>query len=364
MAELAEQENALRVTAEAGEKAKSEFLASMSHEIRTPMTGISGFADLLLTDDLPKSAREKVEKIKNSTSALITIINDILDLSKMDAGKLEIEKINFSPVTIAEDVVHLFEETNPPKKRRRVQISTHMDPDVPAGIYADPTRLRQILVNLMGNAVKFTEEGRVTLFCETLPASQMLKFRVEDTGIGIDPTLQDGLFDDFVQADASISRNYQGTGLGLAICRRLVTLMGGDIGLESSPGQGSTFWFTLPYEPATQDANLEAPQNTTPKIVESKRALSILVAEDNEINQALIQVMVGRMGHAVTFAENGREAVEAVRQHDFDLVLMDIRMPELSGPDATRQIRMMSGPKAQIPIVALTADLMAEKRET
>jgi CheY-like chemotaxis protein len=212
--------------------------------------------------------------------------------------------------------------------------------------------------------VKFTDEGAVTLHCEKLPGRDELRFRIVDTGVGIEKEAQEKLFGDFVQADASISRKHQGTGLGLSICKRLLELMGGQIGIESAPGKGSTFWFTLPYEALPDDVEIIDHLSIKSRKYRGARALSILVAEDNEINQTIIKAILDQMGHDATFANNGAEAVEIVKSQDFDLILMDVRMPELSGPDATKQIRMLSGFKGQIPIIALTADVMADNRKS
>ena len=364
VAELAERESALRIAAEAAEQTKSEFLASMSHEIRTPMTGISGFADLLLEDNLPTASREKVEKIRSSVSSLLTIINEILDLSKLDAGKLVVEKVDFDPSKIANDVTQLFYQTCPSSKKDKLNIMAKVSADFPAGVRADPTRLRQILLNLMGNAVKFTDEGFVTLHCEKVPGQDLLKFRVEDTGIGVDQEAREKLFGDFVQADASISRKYQGSGLGLAICQRLVKLMGGEIGMNNAPERGSVFWFTLPYEPLPDGVAISEELLDSTSTIRSIRSLKILVAEDNEVNQTIIAAILDRMGHKCVFANNGVEAVEATLFEDFDLILMDIRMPELSGPAATQKIRLMPGDKGKIPIIAVTADVIADNRQS
>ena len=350
--------------AEEASKSKSEFLASMSHEIRTPMTGIMGFADQLLNDDLSSEAKDKVEKIKKSATSLLTILNDILDLSKLDAGKLDIENVNFNPAKIANEVTHLFYETCPPDKKASLIISAGITDDFPAVVCADPTRLRQVLVNLMGNAVKFSESGSVTLYCEKVAAANMMRFKVVDTGIGIRQEDQAKLFGDFVQADASVSRKYHGTGLGLSICRRLVSLMGGKIGFESVPGKGTTFWFELPYTPTPEGEEIIDDGVILARKFVGARALSILVAEDNEINQAIIENILSQMGHECTIVNNGVKAVEAVKDADFDLVLMDVRMPELSGPDAAMTIRQLPGFKGAVPIIALTADVMADSRQT
>lgn len=360
---MAANEQSLRELADAGSKSKSQFLATVSHEIRTPMTGIMGFADMLLDDDLPASAREKVERIKFSAQSLLTVINDVLDISKLDAGKLEIERVNFNPAQLAGDVAVSMYLTVSPEQRARVSIDTDIAQDFPEAVSADPARLRQVLVNLVGNAIKFTEEGSVKLSCSHADSPMTLMFRVKDTGIGIGSDTQEKLFDEFVQADSSTSRKYHGTGLGLSICRRLVELMGGDIGVESELGKGSTFWFTLPYAEVEKDAEMFDDTSVTSRAYKAVNSLSILVAEDNEINQIIIGNILGNMGHDYIIAENGSEAVEAIEATDFDLVLMDVRMPGLSGPDATRRIRALSGPKSETPVIALTADAMVENRQ-
>lgn len=361
---LAERESELRIKAEAAEKSKSEFLASMSHEIRTPMTGVLGFADMLLDDDLKPESAEKVERIKEATRSLLTIINDILDISKLDAGKLIIDRVDFEPRPLVRDIVAIFQETCPAEKADKIVISCYIADEVPKIVNADPTRTRQILVNLMGNAIKFTENGLVNLSCAFDSRDSALTFKVIDTGIGIDGAILPKLFKEFTQADASISRNYQGTGLGLSICKRLVDLMEGKIGVESDYGQGSTFWFSIPCEPPQGGVVTDPQKRLRETKFRGTRELSILVAEDNKINRMIIRSILESMGHKPVFAHNGADAVSKVQEETFELILMDVRMPVMSGPDATKAIRRLPEAVGQIPIIALTADVMADHKAT
>ncbi len=353
-----------RDEAEMGNRAKSEFLAAMSHEIRTPMTGVIGFADMLLEDDLAAESREKVFRIKGSTSALLRIINDILDMSKLEAGKMEIEAIDFHLPGLIDDVLALFGKTR--KEDEDIELIVDLTDDFPVGVKSDPTRLRQLLVNLLGNAFKFTHEGHVRVLGDVVDGEdggQMLRFTVEDTGIGMTEETMAKLFSEFTQADASITRRFEGTGLGLAICDRLVGLLGGDIGVGSEAGKGSRFWFTLPFVAADRDVSGDVRAPTVTHF-ESRRALHVLIAEDNRINQMILTATMESFGHTVEIAVNGAKALAAHEAADeegaFDLILMDVRMPEMSGPAATRAIRQLPGAKAGIPIIAVTADAMTE----
>jgi two-component system, sensor histidine kinase len=355
-----------RDDAEVATVAKSEFLASMSHEIRTPMTGVMGFADMLLEDQLPKESKDKVYKIKDATRSLMRIINDILDMSKMEAGKMEIENIDFHLPSTIDDALALFEEKRMGGRAKTLVLSSELGDGFPIGVNADPTRIRQILINLIGNAVKFTERGSVTVegSCESIDGQEFVRIAIKDTGIGLKPESIDKLFSDFSQADASITRRFEGTGLGLSICKRLVEMMGGEIGVDSEFGKGSTFWFTLPYRKATSDVSETAMQSSsTAKSYKAVKPLHILVAEDNALNQQIITGVVTKLGHTIEMVEDGMAMVEAHERGSFDLILSDVRMPVMSGPDATRLIRRIEGDKASIPIVALTADAMEEHKK-
>ncbi len=345
--------------AENANKSKSEFLASMSHEIRTPMTGIIGMADLLLMSKCSDDVRSKVEKIKGAAIALLSIINDILDFSKIEAGKLELETIVFHLDDVVNDAISLVEERI---RACGLKLSVDIYSDVPRAFSGDPTRLRQIFLNLLGNAAKFTHQGGITLSAvpsRNFDGTPSVEFRVSDTGIGIAADKIDTLFQEFTQADASITRRYEGTGLGLAITKRLIGMMGGTLSVDSIEGEGTTFTFVIPLQKA---GSAHEAMSTTRHIVDyvSITQLNILVAEDNRLNQMIISSLLEKYDHNVTIVDDGSKAVEAATVGAFDVILMDIRMPEVSGIDATRMIRSGGGVSSRTPIIALTADVMTD----
>jgi len=352
-----------RDAALAASRAKSEFLANMSHEIRTPMNGVLGMADLLLAGDLPAESRRYAETIQSSGEALLAILNDVLDFSKIEAGKMDFEAVPFDPRRCLDDVAALMDGR---AREHGVALSAMATAAVPAQVVGDPSRLRQVLLNLVGNAVKFTRDGEVAIRLG-VSSGEGLQFEVVDTGIGISEEARDQLFDAFTQADTSTSRRFGGTGLGLAISRRLVEGMGGEIGVESVEGEGTAFWFTIPLRAAVGEpkgAAAAAAEEMAAALV--ARSLHLLLAEDNAVNRLVATKCVERLGHTVEAVGDGREAVAAWQTGRFDALLMDCQMPEMDGYEATAEIRrreLEAGAERRTPIIALTAHAMAGDRK-
>jgi ligand-binding sensor domain-containing protein/signal transduction histidine kinase/CheY-like chemotaxis protein len=366
---LQDNEERLRLAKQRAEDAarqKSEFLANMSHEMRTPLAGVIGMLGFALRDhQLKDGTREQILRGQANAQSLLSIINDLLDFSKIEAGKLTIENIDFALDATIENVVSLFEEQ---AQERSLDFAIDLAPGLPRFVVGDPTRLRQVLVNLVGNAFKFTNRGSVRLRVERRARDQvaagpnMIRFSVEDTGIGIAPGALPRLFQKFEQADSTTTRRYGGTGLGLAICRQLVELMGGWIGVDSVEGQGSTFTFVLPLPDGVQP-----PQEARAPREPHTHKLRVLCAEDFPTNQIIIRTVLEDLGHEVDIAENGRVAVAACARKRYDLVLMDGRMPEMDGATATGLIRAGGEPgqpvlDPEVMIVALTANASDEDR--
>ena len=345
-----------RDAAEEASRAKSAFLAMMSHEIRTPMTGIIGMAEFLSALDLSSVPRAYVNTMLSSARTLLSILNDILDYSRIEANKLTLESTAFDVVALVSDMVRLFSA----KASENGNIIIAEVGEIHSLIVeGDPTRLRQVLGNLVSNAVKFTKQGSIKVRMRHVPAEAglRLEFEVEDTGIGISEAEMGRLFQPFSQVDTGTARQFGGTGLGLAICKRLVSMMGGEIGADSRFGRGSVFRFSCMVGKGTLSSPKHEPQ------MAPVEPMDILLAEDNAINRMIIQVGLEKLQHRVTVVENGLEAYEAASGRRFDLVLMDMQMPVMDGAEATRRIRALTKPLSDVPIVALTADAITEHRE-
>ena len=359
-AELGEAIRAARLAeaaADQANRAKTDFLACMSHEIRTPLNSVIGFAGLLLQQpDLAAQARLYGERIQAGGAALLTVVNDILDFSRVEAGVIELDRAPFSPHGLVDECISLVQQASVAK---RLALQVSLVDRLPPGVFGDAGRLRQILLNLLNNAIKFTEEGSVTLDIRRDRAAgdpDRVIFSIIDTGIGIARADQARLFQRFAQVDASIRRTYGGTGLGLVICRRLVELMGGTIGVDSQEGAGSTFFFSVPLPAIALPAREAA---VAPPVLGSPR--KVLLVEDVAINQELVCHILGSRGHLVDVVGNGAEAVMAVQDMAYDVVLMDVQMPYLDGLAATRMIRALAHSCRDVPIVAMTANVLPEQ---
>jgi CheY-like chemotaxis protein len=349
----------------------------MSHEIRTPLNGIIGIADLLADLPLDQQQKKYTEIIRTSGQSLLTIVNDILDFSKIEAGKLELEVIGFNLSILIQSQVNLLENA---AKEKNIMIMTKIDPSLQGYFGGDPGRIGQILLNLVGNAIKFTSSGFVRIYVTPIESqdvlAQYVKFEVQDTGVGIPEDALPKLFKPFMQADGSTARRFGGTGLGLSICKRLVELMGGEIGVQSDLGKGSTFWFTIRFsavervaqaiqaekEVISSKGGSEAQLTGQPHVDRSR--YRILIAEDNSVNQLIALAQLKKLGFSAQAVANGKEAIDAFLTGSFDLILMDCQMPEIDGFEATQKIRELEANTGKrIPIIALTANAMKEDED-
>lgn len=343
--------------------AKSRFLAAMSHEIRTPMNAILGFAQLLRRSELDRKQRSQLDAIVTAGNNLMRLLSDLLDLSRMEAGRMTIEHEVFRLTTMIDEVMDLWHSS---AHEKGLRLRSTIDRDIPARVSSDSGRIRQILNNFLSNAIKYTEEGNITLSVEQTKREGdvcHLRFEVEDTGGGIAPDQVEKLFVPFVQVDARVAKEHGGWGLGLSICNHLAELLDATIGVESKPGIGSRFYLDIPMQIAAETPVRTRIRDESQITFQAENPLRILAAEDNLMNQELIENMLNEIGHEVVIVRNGFEAVNALQDMPFDLVLMDISMPGLDGVGATEQIRALSGEHRKIPIIAVTGNITTGARE-
>ena len=339
-------------------KAKETFFANMSHEIRTPLNGIIGFTDLLLDENLSTDVYNQIKSIKTCSNILNVLINDILDISKIDAGMLEMENISFSLAELVESTIEVFQVE---AQKKNIEILHSINENIPDYLISDPLRIRQVLINLIGNAIKFTKNGNISINVIQLEIIKntddfFIEFRVKDDGIGISKENQDKLFNSYTQVDAGTSRKYGGTGLGLSICKKLVSLLGGDIGIESVLGEGATFKFTIKTKEGVQDAQTLDSTIDVGEVSVSEKL--ILVAEDNSFNRDIIQKILNKLGHSnIEFANNGIEAIEHCKKLKYDIIFMDVQMPEMGGIEATKRIRSEDNFNKETVIIGLSANV-------
>ena len=366
--------NRMAIEAETANIAKSEFLANMSHEIRTPLNGITGMIKLLLDTKLNHQQQEYADILKQSSNTLLEIINRVLEYTSLETSRVKAGNVEFN---LKDLLLRVSEVIKPKAQEKQLRFTTFISQDIPEIMTSDPEYLKQILINLGNNAVKFTENGdiclTVTKASEKAGKRAVLHFSLRDTGIGISEKMQHFIFKEFTQADSSFTRKYGGMGLGLTISKRLIALMGGEIGLRSEPEKGSEFWFTIPFiEPEKRQLqSIEAPQESLPSRPQKTTGFAIdnepaiLVAEDNLINQRVVVALLKKMGYSADIAKNGLDAIKALKKRYYHLVFMDIQMPEMDGLEATRQIRSSKSGDIDpdIPIIAMTAHALEEDRE-